>query len=143
MAVGGSRKLFQRSSRKARSLRMAAVGAGSSSKEELAEGEIAANGGGGEGSSSKPEKEVLGCWWCGDKGCTYREPASGELVCQRSEEYGDHPQFQDVKLHGSPLYAQLRARGESSLGFGKNSDGSSFFHVEDGLRRAEEIRRPA
>ena len=60
---------------------MAAVGAGGSSKEELAEGEIAANGGGGEGSSSKPEKEVLGCWWCGDKGCTYREPASGELVC--------------------------------------------------------------
>ena len=123
---------------------MAAVGVGSSSKEELAEGEIAANGGGeGEKSSSKPEKEVLGCWWCGNKGCTYREPASGELVCQRSEEYGDHPQFQDVKLHGSPLYAQLRARGESSLGFGKNSDGSSFFHVEDGLRRAEEIRRPA
>ena len=31
---------------------MAAVGAGSSSKEELAEGEIAADGGGGEGSSA-------------------------------------------------------------------------------------------
>ena len=69
------------------------------------DGEIAEGVGGGAGSFSKPEKVVLGCWWCGDNGCTYREPASGELVCQWSKEYGDHPNFQDVKLLGLPLWA--------------------------------------
>ena len=73
--------------------------------ENLEEDEMAEDVGVKAGSFPKPEKDVLGCWWCGDKGCTYREPASGELVCQWSKEYGDHPQFQDVKLHGSPLWA--------------------------------------